>query len=128
MANPYPPNPNMHGMQPMQQQQQPMQQMPPHQHMQQQQPPRGPSSSRNGTSRAVPIVVSAGLAVGVFCGLLFGVGIPETTASPETGNNVKEADPAETAPTPTASASTAAKPAATVAKPATATAATTAPT
>lgn len=29
---------------------------------------------RRGTSKAVPIVVSAGLAVGVFCGLLFGVG------------------------------------------------------
>ena len=29
---------------------------------------------RRGTSKAVPVVVSAGLAVGVFCGLLFGLG------------------------------------------------------
>jgi hypothetical protein len=36
-------------------------------------PPVG-QTARRGTSKAVPIVVSAGLAVGVFCGLLFGVG------------------------------------------------------
>ena len=36
-------------------------------------PPRA-APVRRGTSKAVPIVVSAGLAVGVFCGLLFGVG------------------------------------------------------
>jgi hypothetical protein len=29
---------------------------------------------RRGTSKVVPVVVSAGLAVGVFCGLLFGLG------------------------------------------------------
>ncbi|MBA3456258.1 MAG: hypothetical protein H0T42_24370 [Deltaproteobacteria bacterium] len=111
MANPYPPNQGMHGMQPMQQHpQQPMGQMPP----QQMQQPQRPTPARSGTSRAVPVVVSAGLAVGVFCGLLFGVGIPEdATASPSTGNNVKAADPAEATPTPTASASTAIKPAAT---------------
>lgn len=113
MANPYPPNQGMPGMQPMQQQMQPMGQPP-----QMQQPPRGPKVTRNGTSRAVPVVVSAGLAVGVFCGLLFGVGIPEeATAGPSKGNNVKAAEP-DTTPTPTASASTATKPAT---KPATAT-------
>jgi hypothetical protein len=31
--------------------------------------------AKQGTSRAVPVVVSAGLAIGVFCGLLFGLGI-----------------------------------------------------
>lgn len=36
-------------------------------------PPMQPPM-RRGTSKAVPVVVSAGLAVGVFCGLLFGVG------------------------------------------------------
>ncbi len=105
MANPYPPNPGM----PMQQHQQPMQQ-----------PPRGPSVARQGTSRAVPVVVSAGLAVGVFCGLLFGVGVPDdATASPSTGNNVKAADPSEPTPTPSTSASTATKPATPATKPAT---------
>ena len=111
MANPYPPNPGMQMQQPMQQHQQPMQQ-----------PPRGPNVARQGTSRAVPVVVSAGLAVGVFCGLLFGVGVPDdATASPSTGNNVKAADPAEPTPTPSTSASTATKPAtpATATKPAT---------
>ncbi len=111
MANPYPPNQGMPGMQPMQQQMQPPQM---------QQPPRGPNVTRSGTSRAVPVVVSAGLAVGVFCGLLFGVGIPETTAGPSTGNNVKAAA-VDTPPTPTPSASTASKPTttATPTKPAT---------
>jgi hypothetical protein len=46
---------------------------------------------RRGTSKAVPIVVSAGLAVGVFCGLLFGVGKKNdaVAAAPATGSNVK---------------------------------------
>jgi hypothetical protein len=40
---------------------------------------------RQGTSKAVPVVVSAGLAVGVFCGLLFGLGTgDEATASTPT--------------------------------------------
>jgi hypothetical protein len=51
------------------------------------QPPRPP---RRGTSRAVPVVVSAGLAVGVFCGLLFGLGTGDKAeAKPSTGNNLK---------------------------------------
>jgi hypothetical protein len=39
-------------------------------------PPMGmpPPVRRGGVSKAVPVVVSAGLAVGVFCGLLFGIG------------------------------------------------------
>src|SRR3954463_11571578 len=51
----------------------------------------GPRPMRRGTSRAVPVVVSAGLAVGVFCGLLFGVGTgkKDAVASPAKGNNVK---------------------------------------
>jgi len=58
---------------------------------------------RRGTSRAVPVVVSAGLAVGVFCGLLFGLGTGTTEAAPEPakGNNVKSGGAAEAAPTPT---------------------------
>jgi hypothetical protein len=44
-------------------------------------PPRPPV--RQGTSRVVPVVVSAGLAVGVFCGLLFGLGTGKRTASAE---------------------------------------------
>jgi hypothetical protein len=38
------------------------------------QPMPRPGVVRRGTSKAVPVVVSAGLAVGVFCGLLFGLG------------------------------------------------------
>jgi hypothetical protein len=47
-------------------------------------PPRPPV--RQGTSRVVPVVVSAGLAVGVFCGLLFGLGTGKRTASAEPQN------------------------------------------
>lgn len=56
-------------------------------------PPRA-QVVRRGTSKAVPVVVSAGLAVGVFCGLLFGLGTDsgEATAAPSTGNNVKAKD------------------------------------
>ena len=44
----------------------------------------GMRPARRGTSKAVPVVVSAGLAVGVFCGLLFGLGTgsDEATAAP----------------------------------------------
>src|SRR6478752_957342 len=47
---------------------------------------------RRGTSKAVPVVVSAGLAVGVFCGLLFGVGTGKAKAAEAApaGNNVKK--------------------------------------
>jgi len=46
----------------------------------------GPRMMKQGTSKAVPVVVSAGLAVGVFCGLLFGLGTggEEATAAPAT--------------------------------------------
>jgi hypothetical protein len=76
MANPYPPQ-MQPGMQPMQ----PMQSgpgMPPGM-----MPGGGgipmAGTVRKGTPKAVPIVVSAGLAVGVFCGLYFGLGTGEPT-------------------------------------------------
>jgi hypothetical protein len=51
---------------------------------------------RRGTSKAVPVVVSAGLAVGVFCGLLFGVGTGKNAAiAAPSASNVKKATPGE---------------------------------
>jgi hypothetical protein len=47
-------------------------------------PPPTAQVVRRGTSKAVPIVVSAGLAVGVFCGLLFGLGVESTAATTPT--------------------------------------------
>jgi hypothetical protein len=47
---------------------------------QQMQPMRPPPQMRRGTPKAVPVLVSAGLAIGVFCGLLFGVGTGESEA------------------------------------------------
>src|SRR4051794_5877643 len=47
-----------------------------------------PQVMRRGTSRAVPIVVSAGLAIGTFCGLLFGLGTGgDVIAAPSKGTN-----------------------------------------
>lgn len=68
-------------------------------------PPMGAQMQRpvrQGTSKAVPVVVSAGLAVGVFCGLLFGVGTgkDEAVAAPASGNNVKKDGEAEPKPEP----------------------------
>ncbi|HEX3480543.1 MAG TPA: hypothetical protein VHT91_36245 [Kofleriaceae bacterium] len=40
---------------------------------------------RQGTSHIVPVVVAAGLAVGVFCGLLFGLGTKHEAAAPSRG-------------------------------------------
>jgi hypothetical protein len=53
-----------------------------------------PRPARQGTSRAVPVVVSAGLAVGVFCGLLFGLGTDkdEASASTTASNGVKSSN------------------------------------
>lgn len=82
MANPYP----MQG--------QPMMQQP-------MQPPMGtgqgpaqmrPPVMRRGTSRAVPVVVSAGLAIGVFCGLLFGLGVDSNEAVAETTTTTASTD------------------------------------
>jgi len=56
-------------------------------------PPRPPM--RQGTSRMVPVAVSAGLAVGVFCGLLFGLGTGKKNASaepPKVSNGAKHTD------------------------------------
>jgi hypothetical protein len=49
---------------------------------------------RQGTSRVVPVVVSAGLAIGVFCGLLFGLGTGErgVIEQPKVSNNAKAND------------------------------------
>jgi hypothetical protein len=90
-------------------------------------PTTGMRPIRRGTSKAVPIVVSAGLAVGVFCGLLFGVGKKgeAVAAAPAKGTNVKppaeEPKPdkgaapaglgASTTPTPPPTAPTPAQPA-----------------
>jgi hypothetical protein len=54
--------------------------------------PRPPM--RQGTSKIVPVVVSAGLAVGVFCGLLFGLGTGKRSdAAPQkVSNNAKRDD------------------------------------
>ena len=66
-------------------------------------PPRPP---RQGTSKAVPVVVSAGLAVGVFCGLLFGLGTGDKASAepPKTVTAVHKPDdapvPVATKPTP----------------------------
>ena len=62
---------------------------------------QGMRPMRRGTSKAIPVVVSAGLAVGVFCGLLFGVGTGKSSAAPgpSKGNNVS-AHTAEMTTTP----------------------------
>jgi hypothetical protein len=87
MAAPYPPNPYGPGagMQP-----RPMM------------PTGAQRAQKRGVSKAVPVVVSAGLAVGVFCGLLFGLGTGKApaTAGPSKGNNLKPAADKEAAPLP----------------------------
>lgn len=69
---------------------------------------------KRGTSKAVPIVVSAGLAVGVFCGLLFGVGKKSeaVAAAPSKGTNVKPEEEPKPDPhaAPAGLGATAAKP------------------
>src|SRR6478672_13950743 len=71
-----------------------------------------PRPVRRGTSKAVPVVVSAVLAVGVFCVLLFGVGTGKAKAAEAapSGDNVKKDKVADnaapaglgaTTPTPT---------------------------
>jgi hypothetical protein len=47
---------------------------------------------KRGTSKAVPVVVSAGLAVGVFCGLLFGVGVDKGEAAPPSKSHPMKKD------------------------------------
>jgi hypothetical protein len=67
-------------------------------------PPMGaqqmPRPAKRGTSKAVPVVVSAGLAVGVFCGLLFGVGTgkQEAEANAPSASNVKKEEETSAAP------------------------------
>ncbi|HEY5950754.1 MAG TPA: hypothetical protein VIV40_34920, partial [Kofleriaceae bacterium] len=76
---------------------------------------------RRGTPKIVPIIMSAGLAVGVFCGLLFGVGKKsEAVASPSKGTSAKADEPKAAAPTAVKPAQPAtAAPAGSAAKPAT---------
>jgi len=58
-------------------------------------PPMGgmpPRPMTRGTPKNIPVIVSAGLAVGVFCGLLFGVGTGKkaAAAAPSKGTNAKD--------------------------------------
>ncbi len=69
-------------------------------------PPR-PSVMPRGTSRAVPVVVSAGLAVGVFCGLVLGLGTGDkAVASPPPGKPLS----AEPTPAPRSTSAPTVKP------------------
>jgi hypothetical protein len=47
---------------------------------------------RQGTSHVVPVVVAAGLAVGVFCGLLFGLGTKHEAAPARATNGAKQSE------------------------------------
>jgi len=72
-------------------------QYPPMGHMQQmggpQMPPMGMRPPmRQGTSHVVPVVVSAGLAVGVFCGLLFGLGTKHEVEPAKASNGAKQSE------------------------------------
>jgi hypothetical protein len=51
-----------------------------------------PRPMTRGTPKIIPVIVSAGLAVGVFCGLLFGVGTGKkaAAAAPSKGTNAKD--------------------------------------
>lgn len=83
--------------------------------------PRGPIGMprpqvRQGTSHVVPVVVSAGLAVGVFCGLLFGVGTKHEAPPSKASNGAKQSEESQiqtaavsvgTRPSATGSAATA---------------------
>lgn len=53
-------------------------------------PQSAPPSSGGGTSKIVPVVVSAGLAVGVFAGLLFGLGTGEVAAAGKRSGSATE--------------------------------------
>ncbi len=98
----------------------PMQQQPP---QMQPQPAHAvqPAPVRRGTSKIVPIVVSAGLAVGTFCGLLFGVGTGEpadastTGSSADTKKETAQTKPATPAKPAVVASTSPAKPATTLA-------------
>ena len=47
---------------------------------------------RQGTSHIVPVVVAAGLAVGVFCGLLFGLGTKHDAAPSRGGTGARQSE------------------------------------
>jgi hypothetical protein len=65
-------------------------------HMQQMGGPQMPMGMRppmrQGTSKVVPVVVSAGLAVGVFCGLLFGLGTKHEAEPSRASNGAKQSE------------------------------------
>ncbi len=84
--------------------QQPMQPQPMHQQPMGQMPHGAPAPVKRGTSKIVPVVVSAGLAVGTFCGLLFGVGTGEVDASPSSSEVKKDEPKQDDTPNPSASA------------------------
>ena len=73
---------------------------PPMGHMQPGGAPMGPMGPmgmqrppvRQGTSHIVPVVVSAGLAVGVFCGLLFGLGVKKDAEPIKASNGAKQSE------------------------------------
>ena len=82
--------------------------------------PMGPMGMRpqvrQGTSHVVPVVVSAGLAVGVFCGLLFGLGTKHEVEPSKGTNGAKQSEESQvqtaavtmgSKPTPTATGSAA---------------------
>lgn len=79
-----------------------------------------PRPVRRGTSKAVPVVVSAGLAVGVFCGLLFGVGSGKkeaAAAAPPSASNVKKEAETNAAPAGLGASTTTPSPGATTTPP-----------
>lgn len=95
-GGPYNPNPMGGPPMGMPPQGQPGAPMPPQSAPMQAQPQ--PRPVKRGTSKAVPIVVSAGLAIGTFCGLLFGLGTGDVVAAvPSHATNadklVAEVDP-----------------------------------
>ncbi|MCX5741222.1 MAG: hypothetical protein NT062_01845, partial [Proteobacteria bacterium] len=53
---------------------------------------------KRGVSRVVPVVMSAGLAMGTFCGLLFGLGTGVVGASPSKLGGLAKSTEAETKP------------------------------
>lgn len=66
-----------------------------------------PKPVKQGTSKMVPIVVSAGLAVGTFCGLLFGLGTGEPAqadSSSSSSSSSTDEKKDDTKPTQTAKA------------------------
>jgi hypothetical protein len=77
-----------------------------------------PRRVKQGVSKAVPVAVSAGLAIGVFCGLLFGVGVEKEEAE-AASTPLAESEKKPTAPPPSPSKVATTPPAPTKTEPAT---------